>query len=330
LQLSGKILQIIGIPHSALLSVVLGMMLMSFPLGIFIVFNTDIGDDINFEYPLDNLNFLKKIGYLIPFDIEIGDVFIILWSTYAILFAIALVGPEKGVLHTLSTIISHGKPETKSNYMLTITKWFSILILVSIIINLIQESFGLATVPPHVQNNLTQFLYVSMAPITEELIFRVALIGLPLFIFYSHKFSLTHFFKSLWNPSLTLHIPNPKKAILLIVLVGIFFGLAHVFTGDSWSEGKFVQATASGVILGWLYLRFGLISAILVHWGTNYLVFSYANFVSQFNQITVEAAFMHPMLNSIELIFLISGIFSVAALLINYFNSKKEQKLRIE
>ncbi|MEK6831307.1 MAG: CPBP family intramembrane glutamate endopeptidase, partial [Thermoproteota archaeon] len=70
------------------MSVIFGMMLLSFPFGVFVVFNTDIGDDINFQYPLNNLDIFKELGYLTPFDIEIGDVFIVLWSIYAILFTI--------------------------------------------------------------------------------------------------------------------------------------------------------------------------------------------------------------------------------------------------
>ncbi len=314
----------------ALLSVIFGMMLLSFPFGVFVVFNTDIGDDINFQYPLNNLDIFKELDYLTPFDIEIGDVFIVLWSIYAILFTIAMFGPDKGFLKALSANLSHEKLETKSNYMITITKWFSILILMSIIIDFIQQGFGIVTVPPSVDNNLAQFLYVSMSPIVEELGFRVILIGLPLFVFYSHKLSIKHFFKSIWNPNRNLHIYDSRKTLFLIVLVGIFFGLAHIMTGEPWSEGKFAQATISGIILGWLYFRFGLITAILVHWGTNYFIFSYANFVSQINEMTIEAAFSHPLINTMEMLFLISGIFSVSVLLITYFNSKKEQTLKIE
>jgi len=306
------------------------MMLLSFPFGVFVVFNTDIGDDINFQYPLNNLDIFKELGYITPFDIEIGDVFIVLWSIYAILFTIAMFGPDKGFLKALSANLSHEKLETKSNYMITITKWFSILILVSIIIDFIQQGFGIVTVPPSVDNNLAQFLYVSLSPIVEELGFRVILIGLPLFVFYSHKLSVKHFFKSIWNPNRNLHIYDFRKTLFLIVLVGIFFGLAHIMTGEPWSEGKFAQATVSGIILGWLYFRFGLITAILVHWGTNYFIFSYANFVSQINEMTIEAAFSHPLINTMEMLFLISGIFSVFVLLITYFNSKKEQTLKIE
>ena len=306
------------------------MMLLSFPFGVFVVFNTDIGDDINFQYPLNGLDVFEEIGYLIPSEIEIGDVFIVLWAVYAVLFTIAMFGPDNGFLKMLSANLSHEKSTTKSNYMITITKWFSILILISIIIDFIQQKFGIITAAPSVDNDLAQFLYVSLSPIFEEFGFRIILIGLPLFAFYSHKLSLNHFFKSLWHPNRNLHIPDFRKALFLIVLVGIFFGLAHIMTGEPWSEGKFAQATISGIILGWLYFRYGLISAILVHWGTNYFIFSYANFISQINDIAIEEAFSHPLINTMEILFLMSGIFSVSVLLINYFNSKKEQKLKIE
>jgi len=306
------------------------MMLLSFPFGVFVVFDTNIGNEINFQYPLNNLELFKEIGSIIPFHIEIGDIFIVLWSTYAILFAIALIGPDNGFLKTLSANLSNRKLETKSNYMFTITKWFSILILISIIIDFVQQRFGIVTVPPFVDNDLTQFLYVSLSPLLEEFAFRVILIGLPLFVFYSHKSSLTHFLKSLWSPNRNLHIFDSKKPLLLIILVGVFFGLSHIMTGEPWSEGKFAQASVSGIILGWLYFRFGLIPAILVHWATNYFIFSYANFISQINQISIEEAFLQPMINTMELLFLISGIFSISVLLINYFNSKREPKLRLE
>lgn len=330
LYISNKITHIIRIPHLAFLSVVFGMMLMSFPFGVFVIFNTHIGNDINYEYQLNDLAFFEQVKSFIPSNIDIGDIFIVLWSTYAILFTIAILGPDRGFLKTLSSNLSHGKFETKSNYMFEITKWFSIIILISIIIDSIQQGFGIVTVPPSADNDLTQFLYVSISPLVEEFGFRVILIGLPLFVFYSHKLSLTHFFKSLWNPHNNLHIYDSKKILLLIVLVGVFFGLAHIMTGEPWSEGKFAQASVSGIILGWLYFRFGLITSILVHWGTNYFIFSYANFISQINEINLEAAFSHPLINAMEILFLISGIFSVALWLITYFNSKNEQKLKTE
>lgn len=294
------------------------------------MFHTELGDDINFEYPLNEFEiFIAGIGLSVPIDIEIGDAFIVLWLVYVIFFTIALLGPKDGFLKTMSSLLSHGKLKTKSNYMVAVTKWFSILILVSAIINFVQEIFGVSTVPPTAENNLIQFFYVTLAPITEEIGFRVLLIGLPLFAIYSHKSSLKHFFKSLWAPSDNLHVYDSRRAIILIVVVAAFFGLSHIISGEPWSNGKFAQATASGIILGWLYFRFGLISAILVHWATNYFVFSYVNFISQVSLISIEEAFSHSLVHTMEIIFLISGVLSACVLILSYYNSKKKPALEI-
>ncbi|MGD2106162.1 MAG: CPBP family intramembrane metalloprotease [Nitrosopumilaceae archaeon] len=325
-----KLLQAIGIPHSALLSVIFGMMILSFPLGAFVVFHTEVGDDLNFEYPLNDFEiFVAGIGISIPVNVEVGDVFVILWIVYLVLFTIALLGPKDGFLKTMSSLLSSGKLKTKSNYLVAVTKWFSILILVSAIINFVQDLFGISTVPPTAENNLIQFFYVTLAPLTEEIGFRVLLIGLPLFAIYSHKSSIKHFFKSLWSPSDNLHVYDSRRAIILIVVVAAFFGLSHVISGDAWSNGKFAQATASGIILGWIYFRFGLISAILVHWATNYFVFSYVNFISQVSLISVEEAFSHSLVHTMEIIFVISGVLSACILILIYFDSKKKPSLEI-
>lgn len=324
-----RILQFLGIPFTALQSIILGLLLVSFPMGIYIVFESDIGDDINFEYPLTYLTIFEGTEfYQVPLDVTIGDAFVVLWIFYATLFTIAILGPKHGFLKSLSPIISFGKFNTTTNYMIGITKWFSILILISAVINYVQEAFGIVTVPPLDDNNLIQFFYVSLAPLIEEFGFRLILIGIPLFALYSHKSSPRYFIKCLWNPN-SLQIYDYKKAFLLIAFVGIFFGFAHIAFAESWTEGKFAQAAASGVVLGWVYLRYGFVASLLIHWAMNYFVFAYANFISQLNSISIEDAFSYPLMSSLEILLLISGIISISILFVNRFYSKKESALEI-
>ncbi|MFQ5782034.1 MAG: type II CAAX prenyl endopeptidase Rce1 family protein [Nitrosopumilus sp.] len=329
MQSSNKILQAIGIPFTALLSIIFGLLLVSFPIGIYVVFESEIGDDINYEYPFTHLALFEGTEiYQSSVDISIGDVFVVIWTFYAVIFTIALLGPKHGFLKSLSPIISLGKFDSKSNYMISITKWFSILILISALINFIQEEFGIVTVPPIADNNLVQFFYVSIAPLLEEFGFRLILVGIPLFALYSHKSSVKYFVRCLWNPNI-LEIHNSKNALFLIVFVGVLFGFAHIAFGESWSEGKFAQATASGIILGWVYLRYGFVVSLLIHWATNYFVFSYANFISQLNFISIEDAFSHSLMSSVELLFLVSGILSIFVIFVNRFYSTKEPNLEI-
>jgi hypothetical protein len=77
------------------------------------------------------------------------------------------------------------------------------------------------------------------------------------------------------------------------------------------------------VILGWVYLRYGIVASLLIHWATNYFIFAYAHFISQINSVPLEAAFFNPLMSTLELIFLSSGILAVCILILNKFYLKK-------
>ena len=319
-----KILQALGIPHAALISIIFCMMILSFPIGTYLVFNSEIGNDITYEYPMDSLSlFLAGIGFDAPVEFELGDGFIVIWCAFLILFTVAMFGPKKNFVKTLQLIISAGKYEVQDNYIVVTVKWFSILVIISGCIIAIQEFFGVFVEPPDVSNQLIQFFGVSLAPIIEEFGFRVVLIGLPLFALYSRRSSFRLLVKSLWRPFQNLQNVNVKGALLLIVAVGIFFGIAHVISGEPWSAGKFAQAASSGIIIGWVYFRYGLAPAVLVHWAANYFIFSYAYIVADINQIPVEDAFTNSLLSTLEIMLIVTGVISIAVLVLNYIFSKK-------
>ncbi len=318
------------IPLSALISVIFGMMILSFPLGTYTVFHSNIGDDIDYSFPLDKFDiFIAGINLGIPFEFEIGDMFIVFWSIFLILFVITFLGPKINFLKSINHLLTKEKDSADANYLVNIIKWFSIIVVISGLINYIQESFGVNTLPPEYTNELTLFLAITISPITEELGFRVMLIGIPIFLMFAHKSSIKFFFKSLWHPYNNLHIMQHRRAIIIIILVGLFFGLAHIISGEPWSEGKFAQASISGIIIGWVYYRYGLISAILVHWATNYFVYSYIFFISDLNQVSIQNAISHSMIGTLEIILVVTGIISIVTVVINYLNTKNQKKLSI-
>ena len=322
-----KFLQYLGIPYSALQSIIFGLMLLSFPLGAILVFNSEIGKELNFDFPLNDVNFfIAGINFQAPVNVEVGDIFIIIWIIFMSLFVISFLGPKKTFFQFLSPLMSEGRYSTEKNYLVFIIKWFSIIILVSWAVIGIQDYFGVPTTPPQADNRLIQFLEISIAPITEELGFRVLLIGLPLFLIYSQRASIREFLKTLWQPKDELQIKSSRKPLLLILIVGIFFGLAHIISGEPWSIGKFAQASISGIIIGWVYYNHGLISAILVHWATNYFVISYVFLLSEVNEISVESAFSHSLINTLEIIFVITGVLSAIVLFLNYCIQKNESR----
>lgn len=328
--MQSKNLQLLGIPYAALISVIFGLMIISFPIGVFIVFNSDIGNEIGFDFPIKGFDFfLPGINYKIPVGFELGDAFIVIWCLYLVLFTIAILGPKKDFLSVVVPLFTVGENFTKSNYLATIIKWFTIIIVISGAINFIQESINITIEPPEAKNRLTQFYGVSAAALVEEIGFRVLLIGVPLFLMYSRKASGRLFLQSLWHPYENLNIGKLTKVLPLIVAVGIFFGAAHVLSGEPWSVGKISQAAASGIIIGWVYFRYGLLPAILIHWATNYFIFAFVFLIAYTNDISVQSAFSHSFISSLEILFVVTGAISLAMMLSNYLGSKKEEKLKV-
>lgn len=311
-----KILQGIAIPYSALISVIFGLLILSFPIGAYVFFNSQIGKSLDFSFPLSELEVAKRFGLDWLSFAGIGDLFVIVWVFFLILFVIGTLGPQRNFLKVLSPLMSGSSYAQEGNYIVHAIKWFSTIVVLSAIIDVIQRGFGITISPPSFENDLVQFLLVSFAPITEEIGFRVILVGIPLYLFYSHKASAKLFFKALWSPS-SLSIKNSKKAIIIIVIAGIFFGAAHILN-EQWTQGKFAQATMSGIIIGWAYYRHGFVTAILVHWAANYAVFSYANLVSTINETRFVDAFSHSLIQTIEVLLVITGILSIAMMTLSY------------
>ncbi len=323
-----RINRIITIPHAGLQSVIFGIMLLSFPIGAYVIFNSDIGKEITYQFPTKGFNlFLGGISFTIPISFEIGDAFILAWLTFLVLFTISFLGPKDSFLKILSQSMSSGLRNMKENGLVSMIGWFSILLLSSEIIDKIQNSFGITIESPKTQNDLLQFFYLTSSPLTEEIGFRILLIGIPLFLIYSQKASIILFFKTLWRPSEYLKITDYKKTIAIIITVGIFFGASHIISGNPWSSGKFAQAAISGIIIGWVYVRYGFAPAVLIHWSTNYFVFSYMYFISMLSQTSVNNLLSNPFSNTLEGIILVVGILSFTTKILDYIENRNRLKI---
>ena len=316
-----KILQGLAIPYSALISVIFGLMILSFPIGAYLFFNSQIGKSIDHALPVTELDFIEQLDIEWLSWLGIGDVFVVVWVTFLILFVISSMGPKKNFIRVLSPIMSGSYESEDGSYLVQAIKWFAIIVVLSGLIDLAQQGLGITITPPVFENDLTGFLGITVAPLVEELGFRIILVGIPLFLLYSHRASARLFFKSLWNPSANLPITNQKKAIILVVLVGIMFGAAHVLS-DQWSNGKFAQAAMAGIIIGWVYYRYGFVAALLIHWATNYVVYSFAYLVASINETRVMDSFSHSLIQTIEVIIVLTGALAIALSIPEYKKSR--------
>ncbi len=304
-----SIIHALGIPHSALISIVLGMMLVSFPLGIYVVFNTNIGEHISHEIPLSLTDVVGVPPIPIP-NITLGDAFVIVWSIYVILFSLAILGPRRSIMSSLKDSL-YGN-DAGSNYMIKAIAWFGVLVLASTVIDTIQGYLDLSLVPPRAENDLVQFYLITLSPIIEESIFRAALVGLPVFLLYTHRMSLSFLIKALWHPARHLHVHDAKKITAIILVSSILFGAAHVLSGNTWGADKVAQASVAGIILGYVYYRYGLLCSIMIHWATNYFLYAYGYFVAHIGDWNVLDAFEQPFFGTIQTLLVAIGIITIA------------------
>ncbi|MGI0007211.1 MAG: CPBP family intramembrane glutamic endopeptidase [Nitrosotalea sp.] len=319
-----RIIKALLIPYSGLLSVVFGVMILSFPIGLYVMYNSDVGKELNYQYPINGLDmFFGDIGYKVPISFEMGDAFVITWTIFLILFTISYFGPENSLLKTLSNMMSREVKRFQGNAMVNMMAWFSILILFSVTIDAVQQSFGVTIESPTSNNDLVRFFQLGISPLTEETGFRVLLIGVPLFLMYSHIPSWKMLAKSLWRPSKYLSISDYRKPMILIITIGLLFGVVHIISGTPWSPGKVTQAAMAGIIIGWVYVRYGLAPAILVHWATNYFLFSYLFFLSNLSQSSTINDSSNPFSNTLEIILVTTGLFALAIKILERIESKK-------
>lgn len=311
---SNKIFQGIAIPYSALISVIFGILVFSFPIGAYLFFSSELGDEIDHRYPISEFEFAKDLDFQWASSIEIGHIFAASWVFFLVIFVIATFGPNRSFLRVLSPLMAGTAETQEGNYMVQAIKWFTVIVILSAAIDSVQRTFGISITPPQFGNDLTQLFFVTLAPIIEETGFRVVLVGIPVFLLYVVKPGIKSFFSSLWNPSASLSIVDNRKAVAIIVASAVLFGAAHVISEQGWSFGKMAQATMSGLIIGWVYVRYGFVAAVLIHWATNYVVFSYGYLVASVNDIRIMDAFSHSLLQTIEILFVIAGGLSIAML----------------
>jgi hypothetical protein len=110
------------------------------------------------------------------------------------------------------------------------------------------------------------FIYnLTSAAVYEELISRILLIGIPLFIIHLITGKLKDKKR---NYILGGGFEVNKLTFILIAFSAITFGLAHAPGWDYW---KVLPTLVSGFALGYLFVRKGIFLAILLHFSINFM-----------------------------------------------------------
>ncbi|MEM0480070.1 MAG: CPBP family intramembrane glutamic endopeptidase [Candidatus Nitrosocaldus sp.] len=296
-------LRILLFIHALLTLLISIMMFVSYPLGAYLVFHTNM--DSGYREPLDGFYMLVPLPVKVQLNVGIGDIFMMLWCTYLLLFTILLLSP-RNMLSVMVRLLKGDDGYSSNNILITIS-WFSILVASSTAIDLVQSMLGVEMGSIEYEDRLKYFVDATTAPLREELGFRMILIGVPAYIFLARQGSTL--LNVLWRPY--EHVRHGKGINLLIVASAVLFGLAHILFSSGWSYGKVTQATLGGLILGWLYYRYGLHAAVIAHWAANYMPLTYLFAGDVFGSQT--------MLNLLELLLISNGIVAILLRLRCYF-----------
>ena len=121
---------------------------------------------------------------------------------------------------------------------------------------------------------LVLLLGFTVAPFVEELGFRVVLIGVVALALSAGR-PLRDALGALWRPSKATEglagRSGASVAIWAAVAVSsLVFGWAHIASGSGWQIGKLPEAAFGGVVLGYVYVKYGFHVAVITHWGVDY------------------------------------------------------------
>jgi hypothetical protein len=252
----------------------------SIVVGIYLVFFAFLGKEVSWQTLVPLHFLLLDISNITSVQFNLGIIFISFWLVYLIVYFICASKPvplfnnskdERSSKHNFKILDLN-----PSNSLYIAIQWFSGYFLLSVVIDLVQQLFGIHIGNPLVANPLLSFFNLTISPLNEEILFRVIFLGIPLsLIFFSFKNS---FISCLTHPSKNLSVKSNlgKNVVLLFIFANsVFFGLSHVVFGGNYEVGKITQASLGGLFLGWLYYRYGLGTSIIFHWISNYVLFSY-------------------------------------------------------
>lgn len=275
---------LLGYAALPLIILIIVFMFLSFPVGAYTFFNTEMGLEIEptedgVVIPIFVAGLLISV---IPSNLGMGDVFMILWMIYLTLIVLSLLTP-KSISRVISEIPKGGVSAILQNTLIATILTFSVLLLAIVLIDQLQQSVGISTGQLEGTASVI-FFNVTLSPIVEEIGFRVTTIGFFAALTLASRGAGISSLKAFWHPSYNFrHFlgsdkkkPNLGSLYGIAILSGVFFGLAHLLYGSGqWELGKVTTAGLAGIVLGLFYIHYGFTGAVLLHWSFNYMVGSF-------------------------------------------------------
>jgi hypothetical protein len=224
--------------------------------------------------------FATLITFVLPINFSLGQLFLVLWTIYLILFAVAMNGPIRNMFSAIKRSTTEGLTSLFDNSMLATLIVFPVVVWVTVAISLLEAAGGVSTgsLPP--ADPLLEFVELTLAPLREEIGFRVIPIGIVALLILFSRGKLRDGLLALWHPARYLkkndspeaYSRHVKYIYVAMAISAVLFGLAHVLLGAGWGPGKILSAAVAGVGLAGLYYLYGFAATVLLHWSIDYFL----------------------------------------------------------
>jgi Type II CAAX prenyl endopeptidase Rce1-like len=264
---------------TTLMVVFLGLLLftvalvaLSFPVGWYAVFSGNLSRQFDSNSLSRPYLWIGPLVAFLPFQVSVGNWFAVLNVLYVGMFALS-IRQGSNPISAMSRSLKEGERALfKSPFIVTIITIAFLTFTASVMDDLISSSG--VSIGTLIGDPLALLESFTQSPLVEELGFRVLLIGVVAVILCLGRPARTAL-KALWRPSSAIEglAVGSGASLLIWAATGfsaVTFGACHVLCGSTWDIGKFPEAAYGGLVLGYVYVKYGLHVAILAHWGVDY------------------------------------------------------------
>jgi hypothetical protein len=260
----------------------------------------------------------------LPISIDVGTMFLGLWTIFVLCFLAALKINEN-FYTTIKKSTTRPIVKLFNSSIFALPLINSMTLIAVVILQSIQEIGGIPTgTSPITGNSFLSLLDLSHAAVFEEVGFRILPIGAFLIVYMlwtarktatlSQAQKVKLFFVSILFPdkakkmigTKTVGEYGIKQGIsrgewVMLAITSLVFGLAHFNPGVSWELGKIASAGVAGLIIGSSYLVYGAHAAIIIHWFFNVYTDTFYLFSDLY-------PFVGPFANAVAIFSIILGI----------------------
>jgi membrane protease YdiL (CAAX protease family) len=264
-----------------LFAVTVVLVALAFPMGAYAVFSGRLSQNVTASTLIRPYYWIGPAVEFTPFLVSAGAWFAIFTAVYVAFLAYSVFQKER-LGTAVAASFRGGLGALASSPFVVVILSIGFLTFTASMIDLLVSSAGAPIGGPS-GDPLALLLSFSFSPLVEELGFRVLLIGtVALILSLSRPWKTA--LSALWRPSRAIEGFAVGSGASLIIwaamgLSAVTFGVCHLTCGSgTWDIGKLPEAVYGGLVLGYLYIRYGFHVAVLAHWGVDFFGSVYAFF----------------------------------------------------